>query len=139
MASREREREFTFAKNVVQPTLFDDIGPTLGQFSYAGWESPLLCRFSYLCGVTFSLVLLGLPVPLPPLLDCIAVIFVMTSASPVAADARTSSFLRARGQCLSKCGWFFSRTSSSTRGLSSGKIKKNSGGRHRGAETLTSL
>ena len=24
-------------QNVVQPTLFDDIGPTLGQFSYAGW------------------------------------------------------------------------------------------------------
>ena len=26
-------------QNVVQPTLFDDIGPTLGQFSYAGWEA----------------------------------------------------------------------------------------------------
>jgi len=24
-------------QNVVQPTLFDDIGPTLSQFSYAGW------------------------------------------------------------------------------------------------------
>jgi len=25
-------------QNVVQPTLFDDIEPTLGQFSYAGWD-----------------------------------------------------------------------------------------------------
>jgi len=27
----------TLAQNVVQPILFDDIEPTLGQFSYAGW------------------------------------------------------------------------------------------------------
>ena len=43
-------------QNVVQPTLFDDIGPTLGQFSYVGWDIPM-CRS---CTVSEILSLLSL-------------------------------------------------------------------------------
>ena len=38
-------------QNVVHPTLFDDIGPTLGQFSYAGWVH----TYIYTHGIALSI------------------------------------------------------------------------------------